>query len=41
MNKGDVRGNGRLVRAILWMFAIVTPLYWVAFFATGSLVPSP
>lgn len=41
MSKGDVRGKEPLVRAILWMFAIVTPLYWIAFFATGSLVPSP
>lgn len=28
-------------RAILWIIAAVTPLYWVVFFATGQLAPSP
>ncbi len=26
---------------VLWMAAIVTPLYWVVFFATGNLTPAP
>ncbi len=28
-------------RVMLRMVAIVTPLYWMVFFATGSLTPSP
>ncbi|MGO9603719.1 MAG: hypothetical protein ACLQAT_10045 [Candidatus Binataceae bacterium] len=28
-------------RVILWIIAIVTPLYWIIFFATGNLTPSP
>jgi len=30
-----------IVYVILWMTAVVTPLYWIAFFATGNLTPSP
>ena len=30
-----------IVYVILWMTAIVTPIYWIAFFATGNLTPSP
>src|SRR5208282_2679548 len=34
------RGPG-LARVILWIVAIVTPLYWIIFFTTGNLTPSP
>jgi hypothetical protein len=30
-----------LVYAFLWLAAIVTPIYWVVYFATGNLTPSP
>lgn len=28
-------------RMILWIVAVVTPLYWIVFFATGNVTPSP
>ncbi len=35
-----IRGTAA-ARVILWLVASVTPLYWIVFFATGNLTPSP
>lgn len=41
----DARANGNrgpaAARAVLWIVAAVTPLYWFGFFATGNMTPSP
>jgi hypothetical protein len=29
------------VIVVLWMAAIITPIYWIVFFASGSLTPAP
>jgi hypothetical protein len=44
MNVASGSGGWRgpaVARVILWIVAIVTPLYWIVFFATGDLTPSP
>lgn len=29
------------VRVILWIIALVTPIYWIIFFGAGNVTPSP
>lgn len=44
MNVASRRGGWRgpvAARVILWIIAVVTPIYWIVFFATGNLTPSP